>query len=180
MGFIEADHVPVFGEDVFLPVGKQAVGGDDHVAGAGGVDGGVAVALVVEHGYAQRRGEAGEFFLPVHDHRGRGHNKGCAFRGLVEDEGYGLNCLSESHVIGKAGPGTPVREADHPAEAFHLVVAQRGVEVCGHFRFEPGGFGDAFLQIGDALVGFDVHLAGVYKFREGPDVEPGDLHPVLA
>ena len=98
------------------------------------------LALVaMQRQYAQLRGEARRFVLPV-GYQAGGHDDQCwIFQApglfLAEDVRQGLQGLAQAHVVGQYATDAQFGQGLHPVQALHLIGAQFGLQTLGWRNF---------------------------------------------
>ena len=88
-----------------------------------------------------------------------------------------LDRLAQTHVVGKAGPGAPVRQPGQPAEAFDLIVAKLGLKGRGHLRLVPARRPYLLDLLAPLLVGVELArpLQRLFHGGSGHPVDPAAL-----
>ena len=79
--------------------------------------------------------------------------------GAAQQQGDGLNRLSQTHIVGQQGTGTPHCQSRHPHVALLLITAQVGLDMFGHLDVCLLSLADAAYERGESLVGLHVHAA---------------------
>ena len=146
MGLIETRHGPFFLSQLLVLDIEQGVGGDHHVASRSLIDSLLTVIGCIEDRNVERRCESLQLIAPVGHHRGRCHYQRRPVGSLIEQQSDGLQSLSQSHVVGQTGTGSPRGDAPHPFIALHLIVTQIGLQRVGHLRLSLGTVLDALTQ----------------------------------
>ena len=74
----------------------------------------------------QSRCETGYLIVPVQDQRGRHHNQLGTLLGTTQQQGDGLECLAQTHIVGQQSTGSPMSQTTHPLVTLFLV----GTQIC--------------------------------------------------
>ena len=182
LGLVQYDRPPGNRAEQVTVTVHGAVAGDDQMLPAGCLPKWVSIlavrAVVQQHGHVRR--EPGGLPLPVVDHRCRADQQVGPFVALLAVElqgGQGLDSLAQAHVVGEAGPQSPVPEEGQPRVAQLLVGSKLPVEAFRGFHLiDPA----LLLQALQDLTKPVVRLQG-NVIVPGPLVCPQpDLHDIPA
>ena len=131
---VQAGHIPMFLCEDTLNAQQNAIRGHNHITSLGILYHLLTVSGEVEYLHVQRWSKSFHLSLPVGRHRGWRHHEGGAFVLLQEQEGDGLDGLSQTHIVSQQCTCSPAVQACHPQIAILLIGSQSGVQF-----FRDGG-----------------------------------------
>ena len=166
MCFVETNYVPFASSEYFQFYVQQCIGSNNNVASLCFFYIGYAIATLVEYDYVERGRKAFQLVAPIWYYRCRSNHKRWAFTALFQQQSYGLQRLSQSHIIGKTHTCTPRCNLRQPFETFLLVVAQLGVKCLRDKWYGLATFFNPAAQFVNGRVALKVQRFIIEKFAQ--------------